>query len=140
MQTEKVLVTVLGLTDRPGEETERIEITAPGTLSSRDRIRYLRYDEYPDESGEPVHTFVKLLEGSLEVIRSGMIRTRMVFETGRRYATSYATSFGSMQMEFFTHDTWLRSDDRSLNAGARYDLSINGEAAAVCEIRMEIRF
>ena len=142
MQIQNVRVKVLGIQRRVDAEPERIEMILAGTYYYRDGFRFLRYEEYPEESGRPIVTYVKFKEAAdvMEVIRKGEVNSRMVFEEGREFAAPYSTPFGTLQMKFAAGKVWMTSTQESWSAGASYMLTVNGEYSADCEIRIEAVF
>ncbi len=140
MNRRKVMVKVLGLQEYQGEEISRIEVEVQGTYSFRDDAHFLHYEEYPGDFAQAVVTLVKYRGGVMEVIRSGEIRSRMVFEKGRRFAAPYVTAAGSMQMEISTEETWMKCTVDGFTAGARYTLAADGEEITRNEIRITAAF
>ncbi len=78
-----VLVSVRG-TQFLEDDRDTIEVITAGSYYERNGKHYLLYDETIDGTAVPVHNRVKAAPGIVEVIKSGAVDCRMVFECGKK--------------------------------------------------------
>ena len=69
--TKDILVRVRG-TQTIGEEEDTVEMITPGTYYEKNGKQYFIYDESLDETGEPTHNTVKIMENRIEVTKRGL--------------------------------------------------------------------
>ena len=114
MQDSNVIVTVTG----SGElsDGEKIVTTAPGRLYNKSGKKYIIY-ELPDENvpGQLVKHTLILRKTSLEIGKSAPgLKTRILYETGKRTETDYATPHGLITLSFYTESFAAEENDESL--------------------------
>ena len=88
--TKDILVRVRG-TQTIGEEEDTVEMITPGTYYDKNGKQYFIYDESLDETGEPSHNTVKIMENRIEVTKRGLVDSHMIFEPGKRTTANYRT-------------------------------------------------
>ena len=74
--TKDILVRVRG-TQTIGEEEDTVEMITPGTYYEKNGKQYFIYDESLDETGEPTHNTVKIMENRIEVTKRGLGFSRL---------------------------------------------------------------
>ena len=122
--TKEVLVRIAGLhfdlkengeTDLQEAEDEKIEIVVPGQYFLKNGKHYILYEEI-EESGLGVTKNTLKVTGDyrVEMKKSGVLTSYMVFEKGKKYVSSYKTPF------------------------VRYTLEAEDEAVAESRIRIEV--
>lgn len=137
---QNVIITVTGTQNAPDTEEATVELTVPGQYSQVGRHHFLVYEEVDEESRQTTRNLVKFREGFMEVTKSGMIKTHMLFEDGKEFLTPYRTPFGEILAEFHTSSVIIHTTEKGLTADAVYTLGMNGSFVADCRLHINVRF
>ena len=144
--TKEVLLTISGLhyDTYPGEdaqnEDEAIEVITPATYYQKNGKHYVVYDEVVEGMPGTIRNMIRISEdGCLEISKSGLSNTRMVFEKDRIHMTPYETPYGELMVGVYTTMMQVDVEEQNINVNVRYALNINSEKVANCNIRMNIR-
>ena len=144
--TKEVLLTISGLhyDTYPGEdeqnEDEAIEVITPATYYQKNGKHYVVYDEVVEGMPGTIRNMIRISEdGCLEISKSGLSNTRMVFEKDRIHMTPYETPYGELMVGVYTTMMQVDVEEQNINVNVRYALDINSEKVANCNIRMNIR-
>ncbi|MBQ7371288.1 MAG: DUF1934 domain-containing protein [Blautia sp.] len=133
-----VIIHIKGLQsiDESGQE-EPIEIVVPGQYFLKNGIHYFRYEECFEDFEQPAANYVKILpDGTMEVRKTGLIHTNLVFEKGKKNLTSYTTPYGTLQMGITTTGLALDVREHLVEMKADYSLDVAGEHMANCYIQI----
>ena len=133
-----IYIKALHRTGTPDGE-EPMETAVPGAYYFRNGSHYLRYEERPEEGGEPIINYIKISPKTMEVRKKGQINTRMVFEPGRPSSTLYATPFGTWEMGISAAVLELQEGDGFLDLRVEYSLELNREHVADCLLEIQVR-
>ncbi len=142
--TRDVLVTISGLhydenIMEPGEEAEPIEVISPAVYYLKDGIHYIFYEEPVEGMPGTIKNKIKIKEGGfLEVTKSGLANTHMIFEKDKMNVTQYDTPYGGIVVGTYTRklDVDVQEDRISVYAG--YSLDVSGSKVAECDIRVKV--
>lgn len=134
--TKDVLVSVRG-TQLLDDEEDTIEIIIPGLYYERNGKDYLLYDEALEEAGSVTHNTVKITPGKVEVLKRGLVESRMTFEYGKKHVSSYYTPMGPILLGVTTRELAVEKGESLLRVRIEYLLEMNGEFVSSC--RMEIQ-
>lgn len=142
--TKNVLLTISGLhyDEYPGmeEENEPIEVIAPASYYLKNGKHYVIYDEVVEGSAGVIKNRIKINEdGILEITKSGLTNTRMVFEKDKIHMTEYETPYGELMIGVFTKSMNVDVKDENIHVEVNYALDVNSEKVADCNIMMHIR-
>ena len=74
----------------------------------------------------------------VEIIKSGITNTHMVFEKDKINMTQYETPYGEMMIGVFTKDIQFEEQDEKITVHVNYALDINGDPVADCNIDIKI--
>ena len=146
--TKEVLVRIAGLhfdlkengeTDFQEAEDEKIEIVVPGQYFRKNGKHYILYEEI-EESGLGVTKNTLKVTGDyrVEMKKSGVLTSYMVFEKGKKYVSSYKTPYGQMQIGTDTKELTIISEEEKIWIFVRYTLEAEDEAVAESRIRIEV--
>lgn len=142
--TQDVLLTISGLhqSEDAMEQTgdmEPIEVITPAKYFLKNGKHYILYDEVVEGVPGVIKNKIKIDGDShLEIIKTGITNSHMVFETGKTYASSYATPFGMMAVETKTRALNVCVEEDKIVVDTDYTLFVNEEVAAECRIVMTI--
>lgn len=143
--TQDVLLTISGLhqSEDMAEQTgdmEPIEVITPAKYFLKNGKHYILYDEVVEGVPGVIKNKIKIVEdGHLEIIKTGITNSHMVFERGKTYASSYATPFGMMAVETKTRALDIIVQEDLISVDTDYTLYVNEEVAAECRIVMTIK-
>lgn len=123
-----------------------------GSFDERNATVYLRYttdvegNDHPSgandrPSGELVKNLLKVQSGTVEMIRSGAVKSHMFFRQGETFQTVISSGAISMQTETVTKQLEVsRSGDAAVKVRLVYDLTVNGQFVSQCVMCIEARF
>lgn len=139
--TKEVLVHISGLHQERGtvsvNEDEAIEVIVPGTYYFKNGKHYVLYEEY-EESGKVTKNQMKISgDDHVEIRKSGVLSTYMVFETGTCHPAAYQTPFGQVQVAMDTRAIEIEEEETYIGIGIDYCLEVNGDPLA--DSRIDIR-
>ena len=135
--TKDVLLSISGLHqdvtgieaqgDEPGNEP--IEVIAPANYYEKNGKHYVIYDELVEGIPGTIKNKVRIMDDrKVEIIKSGITNTHMVFET----------PYGEMMIGVFTKDIRFEEQDEKITVHVNYALDINGDPVADCNIDIKI--
>ena len=133
-----VRVTVKGVQRDDTTEISRTEIAVPGEYYFKNGSHYIFYEETAEDSGELIKNSLKLKGNVLELNRKGAVNSRMIFETGKRHVTDYATPFGMLRMETVTSRILFAEEGARRRIRAEYELWADGVKMSACRLTIKI--
>ena len=136
--TKDVLLSISGLHqdvtgieaqgDEPGSEP--IEVIVPASYYEKNGKHYVIYDELVEGIPGTIKNKVRILDDQkVEIIKSGITNTHMVFEKDKINMTQYETPYGEMM---------IGEQDEKITVHVNYALDINGDPVADCNIDIKI--
>ena len=130
---KNVSLTLTGRQRSEGAEETVTELRVTARYIKRNDSHYFLYEEMSEESGAVIQNTLKLKGGVLELVKRGAVSTRMVFDAGKEYLTSYSTPYGSLPMELYTEKLeTVFLEDMPKEIRAVYSLSSEGQLFAEC--------
>lgn len=141
--TKEVLLTISGLhyDSLPDEdENEPIEVITPATYYLKNGKHYVIYDEMVEGMPGTIQNKIRIAGNNLlEIKKSGLANTKMVFEKDKINMTQYETPYGELMVGIFTKNMLIDVTERNIDVRVNYELDINSEKVADCDIKMNIR-
>lgn len=135
-----VLISISGIQFSEGaNELAPMETVVAGEYYQKNGAHFLMYDEIVEEWGQPIHNFIKIRGGSVEIRRRGLLNTHMVFEQDKKSMTSYRLPFGEMKFGISTTGVKVEEESEWLTALVNYALDIDGKFFADCEVHIDVR-
>ena len=134
--TKDVLVSVKG-TRLMGDGDDTVEVITAGTYYEKNKRHYILYDEAVECLEDVTHNIVKIGEDKVEVIKRGIVESRMTFEHGKKHKASYVTPMGLILLGITTSALEVKTDDTAISLHLEYALEMNGEYVSSC--RTDIR-
>lgn len=141
--TKDVLVSISGLHIDPlaetQEENEAIEVVTPASYFCRNGKHYVIYDEV--QEGIPGITKNKIkITGSdcLEIMKTGVSNSHMIFEHNKKNLTYYETPYGRMLVGVNTKSMEVTVTENNIDVWVEYELDVNHEPLAECKIKINI--
>ena len=141
--TKEVLLTISGLhyDSLPDEdENEPIEVITPATYYLKNGKHYVIYDEMVEGMPGTIQKKIRIAGNNLlEIKKSGLANTKMVFERDKINMTQYETPYGELLIGIFTKNMQVDVTEKNIDVCVNYELDINSEKVANCDIKMNIR-
>lgn len=121
------------------EEDEAIEIVTPASYYCRNGKHYVLYDEVVEGTGGTIRNKIKI-NGTdrLEIMKTGLTSSHMVFEKNKKNLTYYRTSYGQILIGVNTRNIEIRYGDSRIDVRVDYELDVNHAPLADCSIKMNI--
>ena len=143
--TKEVLLTISGLhydsfSESPDEENEPIEVITPANYFFKNGKHYVIYDEVVEGMLGSIRNTIRITDDSkLEMKKSGITNTNMVFEKEKMNVTQYDTPYGEMMVGVYTKDMKVDVTENDIDVSIAYALDVNSEKVADCNIVMNIK-
>lgn len=142
--TKDVLVSISGLhldimADLPEEENEPIEVVTPASYYCKNGKHYVIYDEVVEGISGVTKNKIKITgTESMEIMKTGVSNTHMVFEKNKKNLTYYQTPYGQMLVGVNTKNMEVTVTEKKIDVRVDYELDVNHEPLADCRIKMNI--
>lgn len=144
--TKDVLVSISGMHDELAEvaeieteEAEAIEVITPANYYFRNQKHYIVYDEAVEGTAEVIKNRIKITgTDCVEIMKSGLSNSHMVFEKNKKNETFYRTPYGQMLVGVNTKNMEINVSEDNIDILIDYQLDVNHEPMADCKIKMNI--
>ena len=148
--TKDVLVSISGrhidIMSEADENTEAletgadtVEVVTPASYYCRDGRHYIIYDEVLEGMAGTIKNRIKITgTDTVEIVKSGLSSSHMIFEKNRKNLTYYRTPYGQMLIGVNTRNMEVSVDDDRINVSVDYELDVNHEPLADCKIKLDI--
>lgn len=143
--TKEVLLTISGLhydalSGETDEDNEVIEVITPASYYLKNGKHYILYDEVVEGMLGSIKNTIKITgDNKLEMKKSGITNTNMVFEKEKINVTQYDTPYGEMMVGVYTKDMKVDVTENDIDVSIAYALDVNSEKVADCNIVMNIK-
>ena len=122
------------------EENEPIEMITPAAYYLIYGKHYVLYDELVEGVPGVIKNKVRITgEEKLEIIKSGLTNTHMIFEKDKIHMTEYETPYGELMMGVHTKEMRVDVQESLIEVRVNYALDINSEPVADCNISLNIK-
>ncbi len=137
--TRDVTITVIGIqSDESGQEFTT-ELTVQGQYFEKNHCHYILYEEKDSDTGAITKNTLKIKDSQMELTKSDLFRSQMLFQPGETHRTSYMTSYGSLQFDVHTESLKCFWTDNSGTIQAAYRLSTEGTMLSNNKLTIKIR-
>lgn len=145
--TKDVLVSISGkhvdIMNDPVEGYEvgddAVEVVTPANYYCRNGKHYIVYDEVVEGIAGTIRNKIKITgNDSVEIMKSGLSSSHMVFEKNKKNLTYYRTPYGQMLVGVNTKKMEISVGEDNINVQVDYELDVNHEPMADCKIKMNI--
>ena len=118
---------------------DAIEVVTPASYYCRGGKHYILYDEVMEGMSGTIKNRIKITgTDSVEIVKSGLSSSHMIFEKNRKNLTYYRTPYGQMLVGVNTRNMEVSVEDDRINVQVDYELDVNHEPLADCKIRLDI--
>lgn len=145
--TKDVLVSISGkhvdIMNDPVEGYEvgddAVEVVTPANYYCRNGKHYIIYDEVVEGIAGTIRNKIKITgNDSVEIMKSGLSSSHMVFEKNKKNLTYYRTPYGQMLVGVNTKKMEISVGEDNIDVQVDYELDVNHEPMADCKIKMNI--
>ena len=142
--TKDVLLSISGLhyetVDAVGaDENEPIRVITPATYYYKNNKHYVIYDEVVEGMPGMIKNKVRIANDKLEIMKSGLSNTHMIFEKDKINITQYETPYGDLLVGTHTKDMQVDVTEEKIHVHVNYAVDVNSETVADCNIEMNIK-
>lgn len=137
--TEKVKVIVIGTHNMEGIDEDTVKSTAIGQYYDKNGKSYVIFEEEQEGFTEKVKTMVKFTDRKVELTKTGLLRSQMVFEQGAVHVTDYVTPYGVMKMEVDTDSLLVLQTEDYIRIDIVYTLFMDGMECNHSKIVIKIK-
>ena len=118
---------------------DAIEVVTPASYYCRGGKHYILYDEVMEGMPGTIKNRIKITgTDSVEIVKSGLSSSHMIFEKNRKNLTYYRTPYGQMLVGVNTRNMEVSVEDDRINVQVDYELDVNHEPLADCKIKLDI--
>ena len=124
-----------------GYETgdDAIEVVTPANYYFRNGKHYIIYDEVFEGMTGTVRNMIKITGTDIvEIMKTGISSSHMIFEKNKKNLTYYKTSYGQMLVGVNTRNMEISVEEDKIGVQVDYELDVNHEPLADCKIKMNI--
>lgn len=143
--TKDVLVSISGLhvdiaAQLPDQDEEDvIEVVTPASYYYRNDKHYVVYDEVIEGTSEVIKNKIKITgTDKIEILKTGVSNSHMIFEKNKKNLTYYKTQYGQMLIGVQTKSMDIQFLENKIQVAILYELDVNHEPIADCRIKMNI--
>ena len=116
-----------------------IEVVTPACYYLRNGKHYIIYDEVFEGTAGTVKNKIKITGTDMvEIMKSGLTSSHMIFEKNKKNLTYYKTPYGQMLVGVNTKKMEISVEDDKIGVLVDYELDVNHEPLADCKIKMSI--
>lgn len=137
--TKEVLVSISGLQMAPDEQTDSVEVIAPGEYYYRNNKHFVIYDEVAEGESEATKNIIKFNDDMMEVTRKGPANVHLLFEKNKKNVTYYYTPFGSLNVGIEARSIEVTEEENAIKVNVKYVLEVNYEHVAECDIVLTVK-
>ena len=94
--THPVIISVEGTQRFVGEESQTVQVVTEGTMKTEGDTVYLSYEESEVTGMEGTTTTFTVKGERVELVRTGAVQSKMVFEKGKKDVSLYNVGFGAL--------------------------------------------
>lgn len=114
-----VKITVEGI--QPDTEEDTIMSEASGIYYCRNNKHYVQYEESENGNGI-IKTAIRIAPGVVDIIKTGSIRSHMVFDLSEETGAVYHTPFGSLKFRIHTQKLKIHQTEDKIMVKMEYTL------------------
>lgn len=142
--TKDVLISITGMhTDAidKGDLTDGpIEVITPASYFCKNGKHYILYEEVAEGIPGVTKNKIKIIsDQAVEIMKTGITNTHMVFEKDKKHLTPYKTPYGQLMMGIHTKHIQVLEEEERIFVEIYYNLEVNEEAIAECEIQINVQ-
>ena len=135
---EMVNISIRGLLAGEDAQTGDLETKVCAEYFKKGQAYYFFYEEQPDGFEQKCKSRIKYKDNVLELVRQGLIETRMVFEKDTQHMTRYVVPYGEVMLGIQASEVSLKETEERIQILVEYDLEMDGEHQAHSKIEINV--
>ena len=136
---KKVILSIRGRQEYQDQDPDIIELVTEGTMDFKDGGWDISYQESDLTGMEGVTTTFRVEPGKVTLIRTGRLKSTMIFQQGVAYDTLYQMEFGALMMRIKASQVLFDIVEDGGFIDIVYDIEIENTAAGVVDYHLDIR-
>ena len=134
-----VIISIYGLQEAEGVPSDNVTLVTQGKYTRKNGKYYLSYEESDLTGLAGTRTTLKVDEHAVNVIRTGLYPSHLVFEKGRRHQSLYHTEFGDLMVGVNTEQIKSTLDDDGGSVDVLYAVEIDHVLAGTNHLKVDVR-
>ena len=136
---QDVVLSIQGRQNYPGQEPEIIELVTDGTMEFRSGGWDISYEESELTGLEGVTTTFRVEPGKVSLLRTGALKSQMVFQENVAHESLYQMPFGALMLTVKATSVFydIVSDGGVIDLS--YNINIENTEAGVIDYHLDIR-
>lgn len=131
--SDDVKVQIEGMNKTDKEVTS---VTCDAVYNYVDGMHFLRYTEVQDN--KEIKNIIKISDNRIVVMKSGYVKSKMVFEAGKDNTNDYSTPYGPIKMTVSTKYLKVDENETGLHVEIDYNLCSGGQFLSECNIKINV--
>ena len=124
--------------NQEGEDAQTVEIMTPASYYYKNGKHYILYQEVDEDQRGVTNNKIKVSDKSLELIKSGLVNSHMIFDTTRKSTAYYDTPFGRLVMGTIANRIDMDVSEDKIHIDMEYALDINYNPVADCSLSIDL--
>ncbi|MCR4435321.1 MAG: DUF1934 domain-containing protein [Clostridiales bacterium] len=137
--TKNVIISVRGTQALDNNDLHRLELVTEGKYYKKGGAYYVTYKESEVTGMEGTTTTLKIIGGTVTLMRFGAVNSHFIFERGQKHFSYYDTSFGTFTIGVFANEVRINVNDDGGEIWVDYELEIDNNKSGVNDFYMFIR-
>lgn len=136
---QKVILSIRGQQNYPGQDPEMIELVTEGTLSAIPEGWEISYEESDLTGLAGTTTTFRVEPGCITLTRVGPLSSQMVFREGVYHESLYQMAFGAMMISVCASQVDYQITERGGSIDLVYAIEIENTTAGSIEYHLDIQ-
>lgn len=120
------------------DENEPIAVSISGNHYIDGNMHKITYVEEAPSFDEIILNTIIVKKNRIEIIKEGMVNSKMIFANNGRFKTMYSTPFGSLEMDIETKLLLIDMNEGEINVYVEYVLYVDGNRSSNSKMRIHI--
>ena len=122
----------------PYEAHEPVEILTPASYYFKNDKHYILYEEIDEDTHKVINNRIKVSDSILELTKSGLVSSHMIFDTKRKSTAYYDTPFGRFVMSTIANRIDMDVKEEHIHINMEYALDVNYQPLADCSLSIDL--
>ncbi len=136
---QEVVLRIRGRQTYEGQEPDVIELVTEGTMEFRNGGWDISYEESELTGMAGVTTTFRVEPGTVRLLRTGKLRSEMVFQEGVRHESLYQLEFGALLLTVCARQVFFDIVPDGGTIDLVYAIEIENNAAGLVDYHLDIR-
>ena len=120
------------------DDSEPISVNISGNHYIDGNVHKITYVEEAPGFDEIILNTIIVKKNRIEIIKEGVVNSRMIFANNCSFKTSYSTPFGTLAMEMETKLLLIDMSDEEINVYVEYVLYMDRSKASNSKMRIHV--